>query len=112
MAQHAKERLLDVQVDQAEVDAVGLHAAVGERARTVVLPARERHAKSGHGGVLFDRGIRWASRSMPAVVFGRDAIASMVLCHVQLIAGNPRPPGGWGSVGSLVGERPAGNAAA
>src|SRR5438477_2974618 len=41
VAQHAKERLLDMLVQIDELDAFGLHAAVGERTRAVVIPAGE-----------------------------------------------------------------------
>jgi hypothetical protein len=42
VAQHPEERLLDVEVEGIQVDAVGLDAAVDERAGTVVAPAGER----------------------------------------------------------------------
>ena len=50
--QHAEERLLDVELEILEVDAVGPHAAVGERARAVVVPAGQREAQARHGRFL------------------------------------------------------------
>ena len=41
VAQHAEEGLFHRLVEVHELDAVGLHAAVGERARAVVVPAGE-----------------------------------------------------------------------
>src|SRR6266704_249711 len=48
VAQHPEEGLLDVEVLIHEVDALGTHAAVGERARAVVVPAREGKLELGH----------------------------------------------------------------
>jgi len=47
VAQHAEEGLFDEEVVVDEVDALGTHAAVGERARAVVVPAGERKLKLG-----------------------------------------------------------------
>src|SRR5438094_10230659 len=88
VAQHAKERLLDMLVQIDELDAFGLHAAVGERTRAVVIPAGEGQPQlaqinspkrrriipgsrqSGRGGAVSLRADRrWslaASRSAPS----------------------------------------------
>ena len=52
VAQHAEEGLFHGQVQAGEVDAVGPHAAVEERAGTVVAPAREGQRQSRHGATL------------------------------------------------------------
>ena len=41
MPQHPEKRLLDVQVQYIELDAIGLDAAVGECANAIVVPARQ-----------------------------------------------------------------------
>src|SRR6266705_3438547 len=49
VAQHPEKRLLDEEFVIDEVDALGVHAAVGERASAVVVPAGEGELESGHG---------------------------------------------------------------
>src|SRR5207247_1260716 len=49
VAQHPEKSLLDEEIVVDEVDALGAHAAVGERAGSVVVPAGERKLKSRHG---------------------------------------------------------------
>ena len=48
VAQHPEEGLLDEEVLVDEVDALGPHAAVGERARAIVVPAGEGKLELGH----------------------------------------------------------------
>src|SRR5467141_3253757 len=48
VAQHPEKRLLDEEFVIDEVDALGTHAAVGERSSTVVVPAGEGELESGH----------------------------------------------------------------
>ncbi len=47
--QHPEERLLDVQVEVVEIDAVGTHGSVRERAGPVVVPAGQGQLQSWHG---------------------------------------------------------------
>src|SRR5882762_4841289 len=49
VAQHPEKRLLDEEFVIDEVDALGTHAAVGERASTIVVPAGEGELESRHG---------------------------------------------------------------
>src|SRR3989442_7098114 len=49
VAQHPEKRLLDEEFVIDEVDALEVHAAVGERASAVVVPAGEGELESGHG---------------------------------------------------------------
>src|SRR2546422_469920 len=49
VAQHPEKRLLDEEFVIDEVDALRVHAAVGERASAVVVPAGEGELESGHG---------------------------------------------------------------
>ncbi len=48
VAQHAEERLLDRQLEDVEIDALGRDAAVGERADAVVVPAGKGQAQLRH----------------------------------------------------------------
>src|SRR5204863_9330675 len=49
VAQHPEKRLLDEKFVIDEIDALGMHAAVGERAGSVVVPAGEGELESRHG---------------------------------------------------------------
>ena len=94
VAQHAKERLLDMQVKAVEIDAFGAHAAVGKRASAIVVPAGQgqpqfRHVDPPMNGN--DTGLTRRTRRAPARraraawrgIIARCASPSERLLHAQ-----------------------------